>query len=292
MESIGINTSINVEAIPTTTAVEAVEATIAVKDIKYPFLPYPVGIGIPYLRTETGLKRLKKKVVLRNKKGLEVVAIVGTGFALVPNELVEEITEKAIVAYGLTRLQIAKGKHNNTLRIDLLTEKREEVKPGDVIQLGVSVRNSIDGTSALAVDLLSYRLKCRNGAVAKSSDISFAVKHVGDAQTLINAFHKAIAQVMERFDSLLTLYRRMASIAMTKEHAEKLLELNLPEMYYSMAGITLHNGEIKIRESTTLWEAFNGITYTLTHRSKANPIAKAYISHRVHRAMQAIVASA
>lgn len=271
-------------------AVEA-EATIAVKDIRYPF-PYPVGVGIPYLHTETGLRRLKKKVVVRNtSKGFEVVAIVGNNFALVPNELVEEMTEKAITAYGLTKLKAMKDRHENTLRIDLLSDRLAEVQEGDIVQFGVSVRNSIDGTSSLAIDLFSYRLWCKNGATTRSSNVTFAVKHIGDPQELVKAFHRALAEVMERFDDLLNLYRRMANTALTEEHAKKLLALKLPEMYYAHTGIRVRDDKVEVREGTTLWYAFNGITYVLTHRSRASPLARSYMSHRLHRVMQAIVSA-
>jgi hypothetical protein len=270
-----------------------VQATIVVKDIVYPF-PYPVGIGIPYLVSEQGvLKQIRrKKVVIRhNTNGYEAVAFVGKNFALVPNELVEEMTEKAVTAYNLSMLKKSKDRYENTLRIDLLSDRLAEVQEGDIVQFGVSIRNSIDGTSCLAVDLFSYRLTCRNGATVKDTNLSFAVKHIGNPQEIVKAFHRALAEVMERFDDLLKLYRRMANTALTEEHARRLLALKLPEMYYAHTGIRVRDDKVEVREGTTLWYAFNGITYVLTHRSRASPLARSYMSHRLHRVMQAIVSA-
>lgn len=277
-----------------TTTVEA-EATIAVRDIKYPFPPHMVGIGVPYLHTETGLRRIKnKKVVVRESNGLEVVAIVGKNFALVPNEVVEEMVDKAITAYGLTKLKRSTDKYENTLRIDLLTDKVKEVEVGDIVQFGVSVRNSIDGTSALAVDLFSYRLKCKNGATARDTDMSYSVRHIGDARELLKYFNRALGEVMERFDTLLSLYRKMAITPLTKEGAEKIVALRFPEKYYKYTPIMIKDGEeIELRRhDSTLWDTFNAITNVVTHESRASPLARSYMTHRLHRVMQSLVSSA
>lgn len=282
---------------PTTTSREVkqtIEATIAIRDLHYPFPEYAVATGTPYLHTETGLKQIRrKKVILRQKNGLEVVAIVGKNFALIPNEFVEDMTEKAIAGYGLTRLKVMKDRYENTLRIDLLTEKRAEVRKGDIVQFGVSIRNSIDGTSALAVDLFSYRLVCKNGATAKSADLTFTARHIGDPRELVKEFHKALAQVLERFDTLLQLYRKMAVTKLDMDKAKHIAALRLPEKYYKYTPILIReDGEVELRSHNyTLWDTFNDITNVLTYNSRAAPIARSYIGHRLHRVMQSIIAS-
>lgn len=274
---------------------QQIEATIAIRDLHYPFPQYPIATGIPYLHTETGLKLIrKKKVVLRNnnnKNELEVVAIVGRSFALIPNELVEDMTEKAITAYGLTMLTKKKDRYENTIRIDLLTDRSEAVRIGDIVQFGVSVRNSIDGSSSLAVDLFSYRLRCKNGATARDPSISFTARHIGDPRELVKEFHKALATVMEHFDTLLNLYRRMTEIRLTKEGAERLIRLGFPEKYYKYTPIMVrNNGSIELRyEGETLWDTFNAITNVVTHESRASPLARSYMTHRLHRVMQELV---
>ncbi|MEM2857307.1 MAG: DUF932 domain-containing protein [Candidatus Nitrosocaldaceae archaeon] len=281
---------------------QQIEAMIAIKDLHYPFPEYAVATGIPYLHTETGLKQIrKKKVVLRHYNNsnngndsdnkLEVVAIVGRSFALVPNELVEEMTEKAVTAYGLTMLTKRKDRYENTIRIDLLSERKAEVKVGDIVQFGVSVRNSIDGSSSLAVDLFSYRLRCKNGATARDPSISFTARHIGDPRELVKEFHKALATVIEHIDTLLNLYRRMTEIRLTKEGAEKLIRLGFPEKYYKYTPILIRtNGSIELKyEGETLWDTFNAITNVVTHESRAAPIARSYMTHRLHRVMQELV---
>lgn len=278
----GIETEANAEVRAATATTEAT-ALIVVKDIQYPF-SYPIGIGTPYLQGKW-LKPIRKKVVL--KEG-EVVAIVGRNFALIPNELVEEMVEKAIIGYGLTKLRVMRGRYGHSIRIDLLTERQKEVKVGDIVQYGVSVRNSIDGTSSLAVDLLSYRLACRNGAVMRSKDMTFATRHIGNPRELLEAFHKALAETLEQFEYLHSLYKKMTETYLEKEGAKRLLALRLPEKYYRYTPIA-EDGEVT-REAT-LWEVFNGITYVLTHQSRASPLARSYISHRLHRVMQSLTSA-
>ncbi|MEM2966826.1 MAG: DUF932 domain-containing protein [Candidatus Nitrosocaldus sp.] len=268
-------------------------ATILVKDIKYPFEQYQVGIGIPYLKTEVGEKKLKRRVVIRNinglYNGLEVVAIVGNNFALIPNEIVAEMTDKTIDAYGLKQLHKHTDKKGYALRIDLVSDITGEVRKGDIVQFGVSVRNSIDGTSSLGADFFSYRLICKNGAVARDTELTYSIRHIGDPKELLSVFHKSLGRVLERADAYLTLYKKMSEVEMTKEHARKLLSLGLPPIYYEKAGIVSNDDKIEISEGTTLWEAFNGITYVTTHISRASPLQKSSITSRVHRVMQNMV---
>jgi len=74
-----------------------------------------------------------------------------------------------------------------------------------------------------------------------------------------------------------------------------LVELRLPTMYYRYTPIRLNvdgreEVEIDVIREDTLWNTFNGITYVITHKSRANPIARSRMAHKLHRVMQEIVA--
>ncbi len=271
------------------------EATIAIRDIHYPFEEYKVALGIPYLRTANNEKAIRnKKVVLKNRATLyddelEVVAIVGKNFALVPNELVEDMVEKAVNAYDLQILAKKRDRYENSIRIDLLSPKIGEVEVGDIIQFGVSIRNSIDGSSSLAVDAFSYRLKCKNGATARIEDTTFAVKHIGNPEELVKAFNKALGEALERADRLLTLYHSMNRARLTKEGLYRLIDLRFPRKYYRLLPINIEKESIELVEEVSLWQAFNSITYMITHESRASPLARSYMTHRLHSVMQELV---
>ncbi len=75
------------------------------------------------------------------------------------------------------------------------------------------------------------------------------------------------------------------------------MELRLPTMYYKYTPIRLRVNEydnvrtidVDVVEEDTLWNTFNGITYIITHKSRANPIARSRMTHRLHRMIHEIV---
>jgi len=96
---------------------------------------------------------------------------------------------------------------------------------------------------------------------------------------------------------LVELYRRATRIKVDRTIAERLVELRLPFMYYKYTPIRLtvkdHDDEqtvdVDVIREDTLWNTFNGITYVITYQSRANPIARSRMTHRLHRLMHEIV---
>jgi hypothetical protein len=194
---------------------------------------------------------------------------------------------------NLSTLSVKYTKNGYAMRIDLLSERKQPIEVNDLVQFGVSIRNSIDGSTALGVDGFTYRLACRNGATARIPNVTFNAKHVGDVNKLLDAFREALRTALEYCHQLAELYRQATKIKVTKEIAEKLVELRLPMMYYKYTPIRLNvdgkDVEIDVIREDTLWNTFNNITYVITHKSRANPIARSRMTHRLHRVMQEIV---
>jgi len=270
------------ESIPVTTD-RAVIGTIELTDIHYPF-EYNVGEAKMVLKTEHATTELRKvKAVIENNAGkVSLVSIVGRNFAIIPNQLILQMIADVSSDLNLSTLQTKYTKNGYAMRIDLLSEKKETVDVNDVIQFGVSIRNSIDGSTALGVDSFMYRLWCRNGATARIPNVTFNARHVGDANKLLEMFREALRTALEYCHQLVELYRKATKIKVDKAIAEKLVELRLPLMYYKYTPIKLSVDEdskirtldIDITREDTLWNTFNDITYVITHQSRANPIAR------------------
>ncbi len=277
--------------------VEPVEAMVYIKNIHYPFPEHKVGTGVLYLKAEDGnLRRIQKKRAVIRVTGnrQEVVGIVGNSFALIPNELIKEMVEEVKSRHNLSVLKVNEDRRGNTLVIDLLSDKQREVDVGDVVQFGASVRNSIDGSTSLAVDAFSYRLRCRNGATAKVVDMSFSKRHIGNPKELLKEFEKALDIALLRTEKLAELYRKMVEVKMNDEIAERLVDLKFPLMYYDFTPIRIENrdGIIEYRvidDNVTLWETFNHITWTINHRSKAGALTKSLMTQRLHKAIASII---
>jgi hypothetical protein len=271
--------------------------TIELTNIRYPF-EYNIGEADMVLRTnyaETKLNKVKAVFEKNVDNGkVNLVSIVSKNFAVIPNQLILQMVADVSKDLNLSTLSVRYTKNGYAMRIDLLSERKEAVEVDDLVQFGVSIRNSIDGSTALGVDGFTYRLACRNGATARIPNVTFNAKHVGDANRLLDAFREALRTALEYCYQLAELYRKATRIKVTKDIAERLVELNLPMMYYRYTPIRFNvdgreEVEVDVVREDTLWNTFNSITYVITHKSRANPIARSRMTHRLHRVMQEIV---
>jgi len=290
----------DMESIPIHTD-RAMIGTIELTDIHYPF-NYNIGEARMVLKTADTTTELRKvkAVIDNNADKISLVSIVSRQFVIIPNQMIMQMLADVSKDLNLSTLQMKYTRNGYAIRIDLLSNRMEPVEVNDLVQYGVSIRNSIDGTTALGVDSFMYRLACRNGATARIPNVTFNARHVGDANRLLEAFKEALRTALEYCHQLVELYRRATKIKVDKEIAERLVELRLPFMYYKYTPIRLTVNEVNgvrtvdidvIREDT-LWNTFNGITYVITHKSRANPIARSRMTHRLHRLMQEIVGEA
>jgi hypothetical protein len=270
---------------------------IELTNIRYPF-EYNIGEADMVLRTNYAETRLSKVKAVFEKNAdngkINLVSIVSKNFAVIPNQLIMQMVADVSKDLNLSTLSVKYTKNGYAMRIDLLSERKQPIEVDDIVQFGVSIRNSIDGSTALGVDGFTYRLACRNGATARIPNVTFNAKHVGDVNKLLDAFREALRTALEYCHQLAELYRKATRIKVTKEIAERLVELNLPMMYYKYTPIRLNvdgreEVEIDVIREDTLWNTFNGITYVITHKSRANPITRSRMTHRLHRVMQEIV---
>jgi hypothetical protein len=271
--------------------------TIELTNIRYPF-EYNIGEADMVLRTayaETKLSKVKAVFEKNVDNGkVNLVSIVGRNFAVIPNQLIMQMVADVSKDLNLSTLSVKYTKNGYAMRIDLLSERKQPIEVNDIVQFGVSIRNSIDGSTALGVDGFTYRLACRNGATARLQNVTFNAKHVGDANRLLDAFRETLRTALEYCYQLAELYRKATRIKVTKDIAERLVELNLPMMYYKYTPIRLNvdgreEVDVDVIREDTLWNTFNGITYVITHKSRANPIARSRMTHRLHRVMHEIV---
>jgi hypothetical protein len=271
--------------------------TIELTNIRYPF-EYNIGEADMVLRTaytETRLSKVKAVFEKNVDNGkINLVSIVSKNFAVIPNQLIMQMVADVSKDLNLSTLSVKYTKNGYAMRIDLLSERKQPIEVNDLVQFGVSIRNSIDGSTALGVDGFTYRLSCRNGATARLQKVTFNAKHVGDVNKLLDAFREALRTALEYCHQLAELYRKATRIKVTKEIAERLVELNLPMMYYKYTPIRLNvdgreEVEVDVVREDTLWNTFNSMTYVITHKSRANPIARSRMAHRLHRVMQEIV---
>ncbi len=270
---------------------DTIEATLLLRDIRYPF-EYRVGEGKIYLKVDNDLKPLRNtKAVVKERdsiygKSLDIVALVGRNFAVIPNELVRDMAYDIKDRYDLELLRAKEDRKGNAIVIDLLSDKQREVDINDIVRFGVSIRNSIDGTSSLAVDSFSYRLICRNGATSRVRGITFSKRHIGEPKELLKEFGLALEKALADAEQLADMYRRMLNKKINKKIAEELANLRFPLKYYKHKPITIEAEDnklkVEVEKDENLWQVFNSITYVINHNSRAGALTRSYMSHRLH----------
>jgi len=200
--------------------------TIELTNIRYPF-EYNIGEADMVLRTAYAETRLSKVKAVFEKNvdngKVNLVSIVSKNFAVIPNQLIMQMVANVSKDLNLSTLSVKYTKNGYAMRIDLLSERKQPIEVNDLVQFGVSIRNSIDGSTALGVDGFTYRLACRNGATARLQNVTFNAKHVGDVNKLLDAFREALRTALEYCHQLAELYRKATRIKVTKDIAERLV---------------------------------------------------------------------
>jgi hypothetical protein len=189
--------------------------------------------------------------------------IVGRKYVVYPNEECDTVLHQWVDRpnSGLKIVKQYFSHHGDASYWQILSDKYAEVQEGDKVQIGCLVRNSVGTYVALGADLFTYRLICKNGAIAKGQDLgSIAVRHVGDREVMVREFSKGLEQILERTKSLVTYYKQAVKMKVNQliaeEWAKRIPQRALPES----VEVDTKTGKVKLTGSPNLWSAFNEIT--------------------------------
>lgn len=150
----------------------------------------------------------------------------------------------------------------------------------DRLKFGFSIRNGYSTGVALGIDLFSFRLVCKNGAISRGNDFgTVAIRHVGkDPKYLLKLFEERLMLAVEGWTSLLDLYKKMAQIKLNNKMAEYIYSKSwIADKYYPDYYQITPTKELKKNpkkpvvaltaqgKSVTLWENFNDLTGDVWH---------------------------
>lgn len=222
--------------------------------------------------------------------------IVGRNYTVVPNEEVREMLTDYISKTN-SGLQIAKeytSHHNDAMYWQVMSSEYREILPSDEVQIGCIVRNSVGTYVALGADLFTYRLICKNGAIAKGQDLgTIAIRHIGNKDNMMLAFGKGIETIIDRTAGLVRYYRAATKMKVNKliaeEWAKRIPQRALPQQIE----VEAKTGKVTLTGTPNLWESFNDITAnSWKDRNRGNDmkthagfLTKYYISQHAHKVM-------
>lgn len=226
------------------------------------------------------------KAVLR---GDTLAAIVSSRYQLYPNEEALRLVEES----GFKPKKVHYSKDGNSMWAEYLSERRQEVKKGDVVQVGFMIRNSIDGSTGFGADVFTYRLVCSNGAIRKGEDLaSLQHRHIGKIQDYVKSMQTKIEQVLRLAEELIATYRVWDQIQVNQRLADALSDTIIPHKYLPRY-FDISGDKLKIPEMgnpPTIYSAYNDLTAAIWHNEKAEMRSKALYLNQLHTAVERAVA--
>ncbi len=297
--------------------------TLKVSKIDDRFSEYGIREGyLKYMDRDTPFKVIFKRVREEGREVEKPIAIVSRRYRLIPNSLVLlavrelagryklELDEKHI-SEALTYM-VSNNNHSkkyrkevwNTLvkkianreltvtfdgyygsRIYINFIASEPIRWSDeVVFPGVQVRNSEDGSLGLGVDILTYRLKCMNGAIFHGRRLPIKVfyKHTRqledfDKESLAKCIDEALSLSVKIIKKYRLLAQKNTDGRIIEELMGKISKRYLPRISRQ------ESGEL-ILSRLNRWHLYNYITASIWH-TPTDMATKRALYDKLHRIM-------
>lgn len=264
---------------------------------KYNLLQYPLSFEGPALKEYKGIVQ-----------GNRLIAITGAEYKLLPNEEAVGIADDVARLVGAVPFNEFKGEwlikmeqhvvyNRDKTRIHALYafDEPADMGGGDMIQLGFSVHNGIDGGRAFGAGGFTFRRACANMVLMgwKGHSMEFDQR-----QTLAWAYHRhtsgldvttkslqdGILKVIEQTRDVIATYKRWKELELNRAIAEKLVNA-LPKKYLP-AYIETSEGKLKqLLGTPDLYSVYNECTFKITHQSKSDLERKEELFGKLHAAL-------
>lgn len=186
----------------------------------------------------------------------------------------------------------------------------DSYRKGDVVQVGISVRNGIGTSVALGIDVFTNCVACSNGAIARGQDLgSFSVSHITDYNKMKNRFLEAIPNAIHHAKKLIDYYQKSVYVKMNQKLAEeiydkthfsdkyypeyfgidpdekkKLLETKKPSKITGKELIHYNGGD-----NVQLWKTFNDMTHDIWKSERLHFSGKRGAEITLHNELISIV---
>lgn len=224
-----------------------------------------------------------------NKITGSIAAIVSKKYELIQHKNVYDAFTKAV---GLiteeTQIKVEFAKNGARMFIFLEYPKVSfEVKKGDIVNYGLTVTNSVDGSMRLMVIPYTKRLICSNGMTHQEMLGGVQKKHLKNAKVLVEELPAVIKEGLNNVTALHELYKQWA---ITEAKADELLD----ELKKEKPGVILPKKyadeiqtKIKMGDMLTKWDLFNVLTELNWHDEKRQMDSKVNFNREIMKIVEA-----
>ncbi|PSN82962.1 hypothetical protein B9Q01_06390 [Candidatus Marsarchaeota G1 archaeon OSP_D] len=214
---------------------------------------------IQYYGTFEGKPKRYQVVSVAHPKGIQNI-VKSPSFIPIPTEVAKELAHYVAKELNMT----IKDEYNDGLQYlaQLVSQEKGEVEVGDFVAWGIGIRNSVVGNFRMDASLL--RLVCTNGLMdAEESEIA-NVKKSYDIEIMKESMLEQAKLLQDSFEEKLELFRSFKQYKMNQQFAE-LLAKSFPAPIIRDV-VTVKKKVVQNFVPKNLWEAYNDITYQLSHR--------------------------
>ena len=210
-----------------------------------------------------------RKAVVRTDTG-DVLSVMTDRYVPVNNKKVleafGEIADKANIDWELGNCYTMRNGAKTVMEIKFPFNK-VEAEVGDIMEMRGYLTNGFDGFSAAKVEMGFYRLVCKNGMMAGTSDMSISYRHVGNVnEKLVEQFQEYLTCKMGSSEDFIKML--LAMKFKTKKHIKAIIEGSkwIGAKYREL----IEQQWEKDGGGKSGWELYNAYTNIMTHKMSVN----------------------
>lgn len=188
----------------------------------------------------------------------EIISIMSNKYSLVPNKEVWEAIEIGLNSYNATLKEAKVFKNLRTHWTILLGEEHKiNIKVGDIVNTGIRIYNSYDGSKKLTITSYLERLACINGMVIDDVSTEWDARHlVGNID--MEVFPKKIEEIAVKSNEYISNnIVKLGDVKVTEERLLEFVEIfpqKLQEQILAQA-----------TNSDNFYDLLNAGTYVMSH---------------------------
>jgi hypothetical protein len=200
-------------------------------------------------------------------------------YTVIPDQKIEMLMEPLTHEHNLKPLTKEKTSNGLGTCWRMVSDKTFQIKrtenKDDIYNVGVMVRNSVNGGIALGMNVDTYRQVCSNGMMGWRPELAIRIAHYGNVDMKLKEFSRRFDQALALYEQIEDTLQKTVEIPVTNELAQFFVtESTLPRNWlpdwihtdekYRVTGLGGGGNHM-------LYEAINDVTWKLTRSRKDHP---------------------